>query len=158
MNLNRKMQNLLDTVASKSYDVQMSEIISKDILHPKVKKIYECILVDLNDELAEEKINLERVLRFHGDRTGYEASINETRVNDYLLDNNYNEGELALIGSAIVEYWKKMLNVKFPKYDFVFIMVIREGYLTLRFYTKRENESEWLSKDIESYNEAVGVL
>ena len=158
MKANDNMQNLLNKIAKIESSVFYETIVEQKILTPKFKKLYQCVLMDNDDVLSEEKINIERILQIHGDRTGYEASINEVRVNEYLNRSDFEDIELVSIGQSIINEWKQMLEKIFPEENFIFIMTMLDGNLTLRFHKDRVDEKKWLSNDLEKYKEAIGFF
>lgn len=130
----------------------------QNVMNPKFKNIHGCLIIDNEDALTEEKVNIQRILNMYGDKTGYEASCNEVRINDFLEDEGLTENELIQLGLIIADKWREKLGKSFQKNQYVFILVSNEGYVTLRFHMKRDEEKEWLNYDLEKYQEAVAVM
>ncbi|AVQ47802.1 hypothetical protein C7M60_18785 [Clostridium botulinum] len=86
-----------------------------------------------------------------GDRTGYEASCNEIRINDYV--DVYDDYNILSLSKVIIQAWKYKLKTEYPEYKFLIILAYREGYATLRFHVFRENEGTWLVNDLNAYKE-----
>lgn len=126
------------------------------IMLPRFKEVYDCIIIDMNNEIKEENINFKRILSMFGDRTGYEASCNEIRINDYI---DYSD-EFAVIQLAkiIMDTWKYKLKSEFSKYRFCIILSFSEGYATLRCHSVRENECSWLKDDIDEYKDSAIIV
>ncbi|CAM2897755.1 hypothetical protein HAHI6034_01790 [Hathewaya histolytica] len=123
---------------------------------PNFKEVHDCIIIDMNNEINVENVNFKRILSMFRDRTGYEASCNEIRINDY-IDYSDEIGILQL-AEIIVDTWKYKLKIEYPQYKFCIILSFREGYVTMRFHVIRENENSWLKADLDEYkNEAIMV-
>ncbi|HAG42625.1 MAG TPA: hypothetical protein DCL31_03625 [Clostridium sp.] len=110
----------------------------------------------MNNGIKEENINFKRILSMFGDRTGYEASCNEIRINDYIDCSD--EFSVIQLAEIIMDTWKYKLKTEYPKYRFCIILSFIEGYATLRCHVVRENESPWLKDDLDEYEyEAIMV-
>lgn len=151
------MKSLLEKVKSeKEVSIKINPDKLSKIMLPKFKEVYDCIIIDLNNEINEENINFKRILSLFGDRTGYEASCNEIRINDYI---DFSE-EIAVIKLSvmIMDSWKYKLKAKYPQYKFCIIFSFSVGYVTLRCHVLRENEGPWLKNDLDEYrDEAILV-
>jgi hypothetical protein len=111
----------------------------------------------MNNEIIVENINFGRMLSKFKDKTGYEASCNEIRINDYV---DYYSDEVALLQLAeiIMTAWEYKLRTAYPQYKFCMILSFNDGYATMRFHIIRENENPWLKADLNGYkNEAIMV-
>ncbi len=154
---NKNMKKLLEKVKiEKEQLIEINPDKLSKIMIPNFKEVYNCVIIDMNNEVKEENINFERILSMFGDRTGYEASCNEIRINDYI---DYSD-EFAVIQLAeiIMDTWKYKLKIEYPKYGFCIILSFSEGYATLRCHVVRENESSWLKDDLDEYkDEAIMV-
>lgn len=127
-----------------------------DLMYPKIKEIYDCILIDIKDEIEEERINFSRVIKMYGDKTGYESSCNEFRINDFVECGS--DLEVIKMTLPVMESWKEKLECDFPQYNFYLILSFSDGYATLRMHRKRNDEKNWLTNDLESYkHEAILV-
>lgn len=72
------MRNLIDKAnETKEYIRISTDNISK-VLNPNFVEVHNCIIIDINDEIKAENIDFERILLMFQDRTGYEASCNES--------------------------------------------------------------------------------
>lgn len=126
------------------------------IMIPSFKDVHDCIIIDIDNELNVENVNFKRILSMFGDRTGYEASCNEIRINDYIDCSD--EITVLQLSQIIMETWKYKLRAEYPKYKFCIILSFSEGYATIRFHVVRENENSWLKADLDEYkNEAIMV-
>ena len=92
------------------------------------------------------------------DKTGYEASNTETRINCYF------ENEISMITGTqialmVIEVWALKLKQMEPNSKFCFIMCSGEDHVEIRFHKVRNDEIKWLADDIESYkDDAVGYV
>lgn len=152
-NMKRIKERLEDL--SNTNKVDLSNL--KDIISPNIVKVDDCFILDLEYELPDNPtINWNRILKMYGDKTGYEASCNELRINDYLDYSDLSGEEILFYALQVVDGWEHHLKEKFPEHKFVVIISIDESFATIRFYKYREKESSWLKADIEEYgNEAI---
>lgn len=143
------MEKILQELQKENQLLNLSTKKISKLMHPNIKEIYECILIDIKDELDEHRIDIEHVLQRYGDRTGFEASCNEFRINDFV---EY-ESELEILNLALLtmDSWENELKCKFPSYKFCLILDFDDGYATLRFHKKRNDEKNWLTDDLEGY-------
>jgi len=146
---NSNMRHLLETAAvSQEYIGAKFKNLST-ILDPHFIEVYGCVIININNQVKPEKINFEAVLQWAQDRTGYEASSNEIRLNDYL---DFPDALVALkTAEIIMQIWENKLLLEYPQHSFCMILSITEGYATLRFHQIRENERMWLRDDLEEY-------
>lgn len=154
---NKNMRDLLEKVKIKKEEViKINTNNLSKIMSPNFKEVHDCIINDMDNEIKEENVNFKRILSMFGDRTGYEASCNEIRINDYI---DYSD-EIAVLQLAeiIMDAWKCKLKIEYPQYRFCIILSFSEGYVTMRFHVIRENESSWLKADLDEYkDEAIMV-
>ncbi|MBY8911647.1 hypothetical protein KY305_02585 [Bacillus sp. YC2] len=157
--MNDKMKKIKDTVINDLSYAKKTELSSLEkVISPNIVKIDDCFILDLENELSNtQSINWDRILKMYGDKTGYEASCNELRVNDCLDNENLSEDEVLIYAFHVMDGWEHQLNESFPEHKFILILTVDEGYATLRFYKFREEESSWLNEDIEKNGEAVLV-
>lgn len=146
---NKNMTSLLEKVEMTEKIIQINATELTKIMFPTFKEVYNCIVVDMNDEIKEENINFKRILSMFGDKTGYEASCNEIRINNYIdcLD----DVTVIQFGKIIMDAWKYKLKSEYPKYKFCIILSINKGYGIIRFHVIREDESQWLTNDLDEY-------
>ncbi|GKX67000.1 hypothetical protein [Inconstantimicrobium mannanitabidum] len=156
----RTNKNMIDLL--KKAKIKREEVIKistdnlSKIMSPNFKDVHDCIIIDMNNEIKVENVNFKRILSMFRDRTGYEASCNEIRINDYV---DYSD-EVAVLQLAeiIMDTWKYKLKTEYPQYRFCIILSFSEGYVTMRFHVIRENESSWLKTDLDEYkDEAIMV-
>lgn len=151
------MIELLEKVKLKKDEVIKinTDNLSK-IMIPNLKEVHNCIIIDMNNEINEENINFKRILSMFKDRTGYEASCNEIRINDYI--EYYNPIAVLQFAEIIMDTWRYKLKMDYPQYKFCIILNFSEEYVTIRFHIIRENESSWLKADLDKYeHEAIMV-
>lgn len=154
---NKNMISLLEKAKIKKEEViKISTDNLSKIMSPNFKEVHDCIIIDMNNEIKVENVNFKRILSMFRDRTGYEASCNEIRINDYI---DYSD-EVAVLQLAeiIMDTWKYKLKTEYPQYRFCIILSFSQGYVTIRFHVIRENESSWLKADLDEYkDEAIMV-
>lgn len=151
------MKCLLEKLKSEKEDfIQINPEKLSKIMLPNFKEVYDCIIIDMNNEIKEENINFKRILSMFGDKTGYEASCNEIRINDYI--DNSDEFAIIKLAKIIMESWKYQLIAKYPKNKFCIILSFCEGYTTLRCHVIRKNESSWLKGDLDEYSDEAIIV
>lgn len=69
------MRYLLNKAKGTKEYIQMSTDNMSKILTPNFIEVYNCIIIDTNNEIKAENIDFERILLMFHDRTGYEASV-----------------------------------------------------------------------------------
>lgn len=146
---NKKMKELLKQAEKINDCVKMTTDNMTKLFNPHIVEVHDSVILDLDREIEPEKINFERILLMFQDRTGYEASCNEIRINDYVDCIE----EIAILKTAItiMNIWKNCLLLEYSQYRFCLILNFSEGYATLRFHVLREDEHPWLKSDIEEY-------
>jgi len=158
MDANKKMKTMLENLASGISEklVNLTVLNLQKIMSPQFTQVYDSIIVSRDKiEISEEQYS--RVIKMHGDKTGYEASNNDTRVNDF-FETDLPGSEALSIALMIVDVWGGKLKCLEPESDFCFIIDCDENYVTLRFHKLRSNEGMWLLDDIEGYDGAIGYI
>ncbi len=151
------MSNLQNSISElECCDIKVNPKDLFNILFPKCKEVFECIIIDQNDEIFEEKINFPRIISMYGDRTGYEASCNEIRINDYVESTNISN--LLQMGKIAMESWENKLKMDYPEHKFSIILSVNDENVTLRFHKRRDNEKPWLKEDLEGYKDEAIIL
>lgn len=156
MRINTKMNNLLKKIDINNIsdtNINLNQLFK--LIKPTFKIIHGCLIIDNNDEVEPSKVNLERILKIHGDKTGYEASSNEMRINDFINSETNEFKNVLAIGFMILDIWSIRLKDSYPNYRFCLIISSHEELVTLRFHQIRDDENNWLSDDLESYEEAA---
>ncbi|WP_460263628.1 hypothetical protein [Clostridium sporogenes] len=149
---NKLMERLLENLIERDKNLIKVKVGNiSTILFPNLIKVHDCIIVDIEKEVTEEDINFKEIISMYGDRTGYEASCNEIRINDYV--DFYDDYNILSLSKVIIQAWKYKLKTEYPGYKFLIILAYREGYATLRFHIFREDEGTWLLNDLNVYKE-----
>lgn len=152
----KKMIGVIDKLSISIVTIKLDSL--RKILLPEFKEIDGCILGNFIDSNIPEKINLNMIKTVYGDRTGYEASRNELRVNDYV---DYSEKEAVAVlvfALQLIECWGYKLKNDFPQYKFSLILSCNNQHVTLRFHRNRNDEFGWLEEDLENYNEEAILI
>ncbi|NOW04336.1 hypothetical protein [Clostridium beijerinckii] len=154
--INEKMKELLKKVEKLEIETEIKADELAKIMFVNFKEVYNCIIIDMNNTIKEESINFQRILSMFGDRTGYEASCNEIRINDYI--NYSDEGTVIQLGKLILNAWKDKLKTEYPEYNFCIIFSFSNGFGTMRFHVIREDESRWLESDLNKYKDEAIIV
>ena len=157
MKSNKKFKGILDNINDKVTAENLINLEMKNLeklFNPNFKKIYDCIFFE------NQKINLSidefnKLLKIHDDKTGFEASYNEVRINDY-IENEISVNESLLIVLLLIDIWGLKLKSLNPKSKFCFIVSCEPPYTTLRFHKVRSDEILWISEDLEKFDQPIG--
>jgi hypothetical protein len=144
-----------DSILDEDSDAMISLSHLLMVLNPIIKNINGCLIIDNNDEIKVEKVNFDRIIRIHGDKTGYEASSNEIRVNDLVDGKSVDFKAVLALGFNILKVWSINLKRKYPDSRFCLIITCENDSVIIRFHQVRDNENEWLIEDLEQYTDAV---
>lgn len=148
--LNKAMKNKLE-----SSTVCAKELESNLISQPLFYESNGFFLIKKNAKDKKE-INTEKIIRLYKDRTGYEASVNECRIEDYFECEKEDELKIAM---QLAEIWEEELKLQFPAHIFHIIIANDEYSTVMRFYMYREEEAIWIDLDnIDSYDDAIAVI
>lgn len=154
--INNEMINLIVSIDKVDLALIEEKVqkFSKKTFH-KIKCIDDKIIVlDLDNEIESQQLDDEWVINQYGDYTGYEASVNEMRVNSYINISDANSTVLLL---KLIDELKRYLQLVFSKYQFTIIGSVQGQDIDIRFHVVRQNEVSWLCEDIDSYSEALAV-
>jgi hypothetical protein len=103
---------------------------------------------------TDDKLDVDRILSLYHDKTGFEASYNEIRVEDYFDWCIEKPLEGLAIAFKITDIWECKLKSDFPNYKFCIIIGFDGNFTTIRFHKYREEEGNWVSLDnLDSYKE-----
>ncbi|WP_268625029.1 hypothetical protein [Paenibacillus alvei] len=151
---NRKMSDLKSSIFRNLISMTNKDFSHLEkIINPKIVEVQECFILDLEGELKIENINWERVMKFHKDKTGYEASCNELRINDYVNDTDITREDIIICALQIMDGWENQLRRCFPEHNFLIVLSCDDEYATLRFHKERPDENNWLNYDLEKYKD-----
>ena len=156
---NSKMKNLLEYISdyTNTEEIKLNMHQLKALFSPPFKRIKDCIIItDKNiDELEEA---FDNVIKMYMDKTGYEASNTETRINCY-FENDISMVTGTQIALMVIEIWALKLKQMEPDSKFCFTLCSDEEYVEIRFHKVRNDERRWLAEDLEDYKDgAVGYV
>lgn len=123
------------------------------LFDPPFKEVCDCILITNVDAKQIEK-NFTNILNVYMDKTGYEASNTETRINDFFA-NKLSVTEGLKIAMLVVNTWKlkiKSLNSSIP---ICFILSVNDGIVELRCHKVRKSEGLWIDTDLSNYKDCA---
>ncbi len=139
---NLKMINFLSTIKNDQIHDELNAVINSIISN--VKLIKNCTIYD-TDNITDEDVNLDTVLKYVGDLTGYEMGCNEFRFE--------NTGDIPFL--TVATYFLSQLKKKFAERIFVVYVLVENDVFFVRFHTFRKNEGIWLNENLEQYENAV---
>lgn len=156
---NSKMKELLDNLHTYP-SIEMLELNIQQLnklLFPPFKKVKDCVIIS-QKSVDKLESTFDDAIKMYMDKTGYEASNTETRINDYF------ENEISLTGGTqialmVMKTWALQLKQIEPNTKFCLIICSDEERVEIRFHKMRDTESGWLVKDLEEYKDgAVGCI
>ena len=128
-----------------------------DLFFPKFKKVKDCVII-AEESVEELERFFYRAMEMYQDKTGYEASNTETRIDCHF------EGEVSMMAGTQIalialEVWALSLKQLDPDSKFCLIMCSNEDRVEIRFHKVREDEGMLLADDLEGYKgDAVGYV
>ena len=156
---NKEMRKLLKDISEhpsvENLKFNFSELY--DLFFPKFKKVKDCVII-AEESVEELERFFYRAIEMYQDKTGYEASNTETRIDCHF------EGEVSMMAGTQIalialEVWALRLKQMDPNSKFCLIMYSNENRVEIRFHKVRENEIKWLADDLEGYQgDAVGYV
>lgn len=112
-----------------------------------LKLVFDCVIYDSKDTISCESIDVDNILRIHGDWTGYEASINEIILNQSVFF-PYSVPEIS-------SYLLNGLKKRYPSRFFCVVISIDNDKAFIRFHTVRDDEPLWCDLNVNNYTEPV---
>ena len=156
---NKKMRQLIKKTKRYKKNVKL-DITSKhlkELFDPPFKKVYDCVIITKKSSEHWETY-FDAAIEMYGDKTGYEAFYNETRINDY-FDNRLPVPVATKIAFMAMKIWALKLKELDPNSKFCIIICSLDKYVEIRFHKVRDDEVSWLGDDIESDKKtAVGYI
>ena len=156
---NSEMKKLLKEVSEhpcvESLKFNFSEL--HDLFFPKFKKVKDCVII-AEESVDELEMTFDRVMKTYFDKTEYEVSNTDTRIDCYFEDkvSVVTRIQVALI---TLEIWTLKLKQMETYSKFCLIMYGNEDRVEIRFHKVRDNEISWLSDNLEGYKgDAVGYV
>ena len=110
------------------------------------RKINDCIIYDCNNEINEDNLNFERIIKRFGDKIGYEVACNDISIEKKDLDL-----------SEIISFFSKLDKGFTDAFHqrMVLYLIEKEDFYELRFHSNRGDGSKWLKEDLDAYNEPI---
>ncbi len=156
---NNRMKKVLDEKASDTSEVVSLSMKSLfELVSPQFHPVFDCTIYSNEEPLDVSPDGFERMLSVNGDRTGYEASANEIRLNDYFHSETPSLYSLIDLGFMIISLWTTLLKALFPLFKYTFMLSCDTEYVTITFYQNREDEADYLLEDLEQYDEAIAII
>lgn len=156
---NSNMKKLLEyiLVHPSIEEISLNTQQLKVLFSPSLKKVRDCIIIT-EKESDKLEIAFDNVIKMYGDKTGYEASNTETRINCY-FENEISIVTATQIALMVIEIWALKLKQMEPDSQFCLIMCCDNEHVEIRFHKVRDDEVRWLSNNLENYiDEAVAYV
>ena len=155
--VNSRMRELLKKIscplAEDGFEMRMEPC--KRLFFPPLKKVKDCVIIS-EKPVGKLEAAFDKALEMYMDKTGYEASNTETRLNSYFEKNISMEmgTKMALM---VLEIWSLQLKNIEPHSKFCLILSCDEEYVEIRFHKIHPGEKMWLDENLEDYpEEAIG--
>lgn len=156
---NNRMEKILKKITQLSFkellEINMEQL--DKLFFPPFKQIKDCVIISESPISTLESF-FDKSIKIFADKTGYEASNTETRINSYF--ENTISSELGVkIALTVLEVWTLQLKKMEPNSKFCLILLCDEHHVEIRFHKIHVNEKMWLDENIENYtDEAVGYV
>ena len=151
MRTNQKMKLLTEHLDRGRHDrSQMLDGRLVPLLARGLARIEDCVVLVSQENLAHAKLD------DFTDETGYECFVNHVHVTDY-IDTPTNGLVLLEQGIALARKLAQALSDSSMEGHFRIIISFDESECTVRFHKIRRGQN-WLSADLEKYEEAIGIL
>ena len=121
---NQGMKEIMKQTNSQEIDVDTKE--SLDIVINNVRILKNCLIYD-TEGINETDIDLERLLKFTGDLSGYESGVNEIMLNKTSRSNYL----------TIAVYVLNELKKRFSDREIAVYVIIKDKYIEIKFHTYR---------------------
>ena len=128
-----------------------------DLFFPQFKRVKDCMIISSKPvEQLEEAFD--RAVKMYMDKTGYEASNTETRINCFF--ENHISMELGTrIGLMALEVWVLQLKRMEPQSKFCMILSSNQERVEIRFHKIHQGEGMLLDEELENYKDgAIGYV
>lgn len=145
-------RNMIDSLKSlkTSHENFLDKIM---MIWPEFCEIKGFVLLKKDKDIYED-LDVDRILSFYHDRTGFEASYNELRIEDYFDWCIGKPIEGLAMAVKLSEIWGCKLKKDFPNYKFCIIIGYDDSFTTIRFHKFRDDEYSWISiDDLDDYKE-----
>ena len=114
--VNQNMKRILKNINNKKENIIKIDLNELEkIINPNIIEVHDCVILDLENRIVKQNIDFDFILKRFGDKVGYEASRNEIRVNDYIIEGSFN---------SIVKLSFKIIEYQFFRYYFILIFII----------------------------------
>ncbi|NRT79273.1 hypothetical protein [Clostridium beijerinckii] len=150
-------KNMIDCL--KSIEISHQDFSDKIMrIWPEFFEIKGFVLLKKNKDNFEN-LDEKKILSTYYDRTGFEASYNEFRIEDYFDWCIGRPIEGLAMAVKLSEIWECKLKRDFPSYKFHIIIGFDGKYTTIRFHKIRDEEDCWIElDDLDGYNdESIAV-
>ncbi|MBO4385401.1 MAG: hypothetical protein J5817_00115 [Treponema sp.] len=142
--MNQKMVNVLDKKTSAD-NKERADVIIKDILENTILK-NDWLLYDKDKKIQKSTISAQWAKETFSDFVGYEATVNEIR---------YDKKDFSDINFFyLVNKLSNELETKFHR-KIVLYLSLHATDVDIRFHTFRPIENDWLSENLDSYDNPI---
>lgn len=156
---NSKMKKLLEYISDypNTEELQLNMQQLKVLFSPPLKRVRDCIIIS-DESIDKLEKTFDNAIKMYMDKTGYEASNTETRIN-CCFENDISMETGTQIALMVIGIWTLKLKQMEPYSKFCLIMCSNEKHVEIRFHKVRDDESTWLTEDLEGYkDEAIGYI
>jgi len=151
MMTNRKMSELLDRLRLKNKNLSVTlDTRLRFLILPGLSQVGDAVVLASQKDLAHVKPE------DFTDETGYECFVNHVHLTDHITRRT-EPSALLEQGLAFAEALADELPRNSETEHFRVILTMEEDECTVRFHKIRASQN-WLSSDLDDYEEAIGVL
>lgn len=146
---NKNMRDCLNSI-----EISHKEFLEKLMrIWPDFFEVKGFVLLKKDNDTFKE-LDENKILSIHYDRTGFESSYNEFRIEDYFDWCIGKPMEGLALAVKLSEIWEYKLKKDFPTYKFHIIIGFDGDFTTIRFHKLRDEESSWIALDnLEEFKE-----
>ncbi|MCE5286597.1 MAG: hypothetical protein LLG02_12220 [Pelosinus sp.] len=143
-------KNMLESLTN--IETSHQEFLNKLVrIWPEFLEIKGFVILKKYNNTIEE-LDEDKILSVYYDKTGFEASYNEFRIEDYFDWSIGKPMEGLALAVKLSEIWECKLKREFPSYKFHIIVGFDGNYTTIRFHKLRDEEGSWIAlEDLDEY-------
>lgn len=156
---NEKMRKLMNEMNERTIGTTIEFELQgiQELFLPNIKKVYDCLIIS-KKSVEELETNFSKAIKINFDKTGYEASQNETYINQYIVNKDITIYPILQIATIIIDVWNHQLKAIDNSAKICFIIGCDNKNIVLRFHKVRDSETMWLGDDIEKFEDAIGYI
>lgn len=156
MQMKELLNKLVDYKSTEKLKLNVNHL--NELFSPSFKKVRDCIIMSKESLEILEKYFDVVMDELYMNKTEYEATSSEVRINDY-FKNKISMETGTKIALLVIKMWALQLKELDPNAIFCFIMSSDKERVEIRFHKLRDEEPKYVADDIDSYKDgAIGYV